>query len=215
VIIVTKYTDVPGWSNFLYIHERLVECLPDNASILEVGVGYGRSTWTLLDNIKSGMNLCVLDEFKAYGSNNAFFQHFIEYGCNCTLDAETIKKIEEKTHRVSQKRLFLHFIKQHPSYSKLKMIYNITSNEYIDRRLTSNYDLVFLDGCHDYNVVNQELNFFKNCKVIAVHDYKNEFTPGVAIAVDEFLIQNPDRKFAYDKDNLVFIIYQNDVNFNL
>jgi hypothetical protein len=210
--IVTKYTDVPGWSDFFYIHNRIIEFLPDNANILEVGVGFGRSTWTLLDCMKTNMQLSVLDSF-AHHDSFSFWQHSLETNCVNTLDEENTKQLKVLSQQFSQQELFLHFIKQHPSYSKLETVYSMTSKEYMNKKYNSNYDLVFLDGDHSYNMVKQELNFFKNCRVIAGHDYMNCVTPGVTEAVDEFLIQNPDRKFAYDEENSVFLIHRSDDHF--
>lgn len=209
--IVTKYTDVPGWSDFFYIHKRIIEFLPDNANILEVGVGFGRSTWTLLDCMKTNMKLSILDSFER--DSFSFWQHSVEINCFSTLDEENTKQLAVLSQQLSQQELFLHFIKQHPSYSKLEAVYSMTSKEYMNKKYNSNYDLVFLDGDHSYNTVKQELNFFKNCRVIAGHDYKNYDTPGVTAAVDDFLIQNPNRKFAYNEENLVFLIHQSDDHF--
>lgn len=213
MVPITNYSDVPGWSNFLHIHKNLIEYLPDDANILEIGVGFGRSTWSLLDCLKKDMKLTIVDTFD-YNSFE-FYQHSIDAGSKCTLNEKNAKRYSKLSKVLSQKEMFLQSIKQHKNYQNIQMIYDTSSKKYILKKHASDYDLVFMDGSHEYIDVKRELNYFKNCKLIAGHDYKNDNFPGVEMAVEEFLDNNPNKELVFYEDQILFIIYDKSLNFKL
>lgn len=54
-------------------------------------------------------------------------------------------------------------------------------------------DLLWIDGGHDFNSVRNDLEmFYDHAKVIALHDYDNEFWPSIRQAVTDFLISHSE-----------------------
>lgn len=205
MIKINCYSDIPGWGNFTKVYKELVSFLPNNASILEIGVGFGRGTWAMLDAIKEGMTFEVVDSFKE--DPYKLWLHALETECFLTLNKESIELFETATKNNSQKDLFLNNIQQHRKYSQLKSVHDMPSEMYIESDIRSNFDLVFLDGLHSYNTIVKELNYFKNCSYLTGHDYGNPDCPDVKVAVDEFMKSNKDKTLQIYKKNNIFVIH--------
>jgi hypothetical protein len=203
---MTRYTDVPGWGNFLFVYRELLSAVPENGNILEIGAGFGRGTWTLLDSMKDGMTLFVVDSFKIETTD--LWENFIEAGHRLvTLNENAVAAYEEMTKICTHKEMFLHNVSQHVRYAQLQKIYHMTSKTYMLDNNRRVFDLVFLDGNHSYETVKEELEYFKNSSIISGHDYNNETWPGVVQAVNEFVNSNSDRYLKVYKENEVFSIF--------
>ena len=198
---ISKYSDIPGWGDFDSIYKELVSTLPPNASILEVGIGYGRGTWAMLDAMTDGMSLCVLDIFNC----GYLHKNVLRHG-SFPRTPKNYKRLSKALSTTAQKELFKNNISQHPKFSQLKDVYEMSSSDYISQNNRSNFDLVFLDGDHSYETVAQELEYFKDCTIITGHDI--DF-PGVSSAVNSFLKKHPDRTFTVFKKEYFFIIKKN------
>ena len=201
---ITRYYEIPGFGDFDKIYKELISALPDTASILELGVAFGRGTWAMLDAMRSDMSLYVLDFFN-YNTYN-FFLCAIDSGTmpyTSNLDYDAFKELSMiRSHR----EMFLHCVSQHSKYCQLQTVYTMSSELYIEYKHRPVYDLVFLDGDHSYDRVKQELAYFKDCTVIAGHDYGNHTCPGVKQAVDEFMADHSDRSLRIFDDQLVFVL---------
>jgi hypothetical protein len=205
MIEIIKYSDIPGLGNFNLIYEELVSNLPPNASILEVGVGYGRGTWAMLDAMTEHMTLDVIDVLNSDGLSKTAFR---DGSFPRTLTPKNYKRLSKIMSSTSQKEVFMNIISQHPKFSQLKHVHAMLSSDYISQNNRNNFDLVFLDGDHSYKTVSQELEYFKDCTVITGHDY-NSRHPGVIKAVSKFLEIHKDRKLTTFDDECVFIIKKN------
>jgi len=201
---ITQYTDIPGFGDFDKIYKELVLSLPDDASILELGVAFGRGTWAMLDTMRSNMSLYVLDSF--HNTSHDLLHYITLWGDTGTMCISDFEMFTELSMIDSQRKMFLHSVSQHSKYHQLQTIYTMTSNLYISYKHRSTYDLVFLDGKHSYDIVKEELEYFKDCTVISGHDYNNVDFPDVKIAVDEFMVNHPDRSLRIYDEQLVFVI---------
>lgn len=200
---VKCYSDIPGWSDFSQVYKELVSSLRDDCDILELGVGFGRSTWAMLDAMNNNMRLHVVDIFKS--PSTMLWDRWFEVGSPITLHEDDIAKFIDMCLTSSQQEIFSYSLQQHPRYAQIKEIYAMSSQDYIASNHKSSFDLVFLDGDHSYESVKQELDYFKDSKIIAGHDYGNH-EPGVIKAVDEFIFANRDRKFTMYAENDIFVI---------
>jgi hypothetical protein len=205
MIEITKYSDIPGLGNFNLLYKELVSTLPPNASILEVGIGYGRGTWAMLDAMTEHMTLDVIDVF----NNPGFYKTVLQDGLfPRTLTPKNYKKLSKRLSNTPQKEIFTEIISQHPKFFQLTNIYEMLSRDYISQNKKNDFDLVFLDADHSYEAISRELEYFKDCAVITGHDYNNNF-PGIMRAVEEFLKTHRDRKLTTFDDQCVFIIKKN------
>ena len=199
-----SYHGVPGWSNFYVQFEEIFAELPSNADILELGCGFGRGTWTMLDFMRPAMSLYVLDFLKC--TPHIMWRDFLESGSEITLTNDEILAFEEMLLVKTHQEIFQYCIMQHPRSSQLKDIYAMRSQIYMSENRRNNYDLVFLDGDHTCDVLSKELEFFKDCNLLAGHDYDNPDHPGVREAVQEFMTKHKDRSLQIYEDQEIFVI---------
>lgn len=202
MIEISRYSDIPGWGNFNLIYAELVSTLPPDASILEVGVGYGRGTWAMLDAMTEHMTLDVIDVLNSDGMYKTVLR---DGSFPRTLTPKNYKKLSKMLPSTSQKEVFMNIISQHPKFSQLKHVHAMLSSDYISQNNRNNFDLVFLDADHFYEAVAPELEYFKDCTVITGHDY-NSSHPGVIKAVSEFLEIHKDRTLKVFHNESVFVI---------
>jgi hypothetical protein len=201
MIKISKYSDILGWGNFNLIYKELLLTLPTNASILEIGVGYGRGTWAMLDAMTDHMSLFVVDTFE----NEIYKKILRKNSLPRTLSPKNYKRFRKMLPNISQKEMFINNISQHTRVLQLSEVYEMSSFDYINQNKKNNFDLVFLDANHFYETVSTELEYFKDCTMITGHDYNPNFI-GVVKAVDEFMKKNKDRKFKVFEDEHVFVI---------
>lgn len=97
-------------------------------------------------------------------------------------------------------RLFCYFSNIQYIRKKSEEIASIIKENY--------FDVVFIDGKHDFDsVLRDARNYY--CKVkygghLVFHDYYNPGQPEVRIAVDHFLKENPFFKLSFDGSNTEF-----------
>ena len=207
LVKISCYSDIPGWGNFNSIYKELLSTLPLDASILEVGAGFGRGTWAMLDAMADNMSLHVLDSFAIDG----LYKHVLRDTCAAqplTLTPKYFRKLKKTLSTATQKEVFINIISQHPRFSQLKHVYEMHSTDYMSRNNRNIFDLVFLDADHLYESVAQELEYFKDCTLITGHDY-NDSWPGVIKAVNDFLETYNDRSLTVFDSEYVFVIKKN------
>jgi predicted O-methyltransferase YrrM len=202
---INQYTDIPGFGHFGDMYKELLLSLPDNASILEVGVAFGKSTWAMLDAMRKDMSLCVLDSFHN-DSYELFNFAVLANGGTDNVNISDYETFIVFSKIYSHRDMFLRCISQHSKFHQLQTIYTMPSDLYILSKYPTIYDLVFLDGDHSYESVKEELEYFKDCTVVTGHDYNNHGCPGVKQAVDEFVADHPDRLLRIYDEHMVFVI---------
>lgn len=150
-----KEKELPdGWFHIgdIKMYRSLVEQVPNNGSIIELGVWKGRSLCSIADIIKrKNLKVYAVDTFK--GSPK-----------------------EENEHKVAKKTdLKKVFIDNTKSFGLDVELFHMTTNEAANE-INKKFDLIFIDADHTFEGITQDLeNWIPKCKgIIAGHDYELE-----------------------------------------
>lgn len=197
---LTEFTKhIPGYTNFTHLEDLAltIRQLPPNSRILEIGCAYGRSTCCILDNLSPGSSLHTVDTFvhlkpsKIYKGNH---KRYLDIG---QAMPELLKDNLEHMMNLGQRGFFDYITNKHPSRDKLS-VYQMTSEEYMNKFSDRTYDCVYLDGDHRYEAVRSELIHFEDTKVLCGDDW-GPAHPGVTQAVDELRTRHPEREWTKPK----------------
>lgn len=94
-------------------------------------------------------------------------------------------------------QVFNIFMQRVKNYNNI-IYYKMTSEEFFDKTIygiDNKFDIIYIDGLHEYQFVKQDLMLWKNrCKIISGHDYWKGRFNGVIQAVDE-IVGKPDKIF--------------------
>lgn len=183
-----KSTDVPGWGDATELFSRIIPNLPANARLLEIGCGLGKSTWAILDNMKPGMSLSIIDSFEYNDDRQYVWNELVR--CE-VIDEFSLEKqivLKQLITTNNQYDIFMHVIQHHANFKLIDNVYKMRSRTYTELGLCSQYDFVFIDGGHRYQNVLNELNYFNNSTVITGDDYVSFECLGVAAAVDQVAV---------------------------
>lgn len=172
--------DIPG-ATFSIQHEwykRVRSWHNYNASVLEIGCAYGRSTWAWLDVLDGNQDeIEIVDTLSYTPTNNNFLEH------------PNAKSIITDVGGYDQEKIFRYNVEQHRNYEKITKFYNTTSENFCNNVKNKIYDIVYLDGAHEYETVIHELNCFKDARVICGDDFSYDGL-GVVSAVFDFYKNN-------------------------
>lgn len=182
------YTDVPGWGNATEIFSSIIPSLPNDARLLEIGCGLGKSTWSILDHMTPDMSLSVLDSFDYNNDRQYVWNELIRCEILDRFSPERQQDLKDLITTNSQYDIFMHVVQHHENFKLIKNIYKMQSQTYVDLQLCNHYDFIFIDGDHSYETVLNELNYFKDSTIITGDDYANPDCPGVLAAVDQFAV---------------------------
>lgn len=166
-------SDVEGWllpeeAEALYLAAQKAH------QILEIGCFMGRSTCALAAGAEGrDIKLVVCDTFDARGTSRA-----------SEFDGDQAVVLSRLIWNLRNRNLTLPLIIVGESWEL---------DNFSDRR----FDLIFIDGAHDYDSVFQDLSI-ANRKIVSggwivVHDYGDPDRPGLKKAVDEFLPRSERR----------------------
>jgi len=143
---------------------RIGSLVKENGVIIETGTGNGRVTTVLaLATMNKNVKIITIDDYsetKRYSADKPVWS--LDYAKNIFKKLGIIKNIE------------------------------IVSNKTINylKRYKGRIDLIYLDDCHLYKIVKEEIRLSKRIMkdgIIAGHDYNNWCSDGIAVskAVDE------------------------------
>jgi hypothetical protein len=171
------YKNIQGWFNFQALYTKVVNILPDNSHIVEVGAWKGCSTaYLAVEIINSGKNI-KLDVVDTWGGNS-------DPGRD--MYVEDVKNNNGNIFKLFEKNMepVKHIINpiNLPSV-KASTLYNNKS-----------LDFVFIDANHVYESTKEDilswLPKIKDGGIIGGHDYHFKDLPGVTQAVDEIFGNN-------------------------
>lgn len=201
-VIVSSIHDIPGWTyvDQLEQFKEIVKLLPANPRILEIGCGYGRSTWAWLDALPITAEMFVLDNFETPGeylfTNTDLFVHLM----NISID----KVREFQQSDMNQEQIFFNNIQQHQKFFVLKNVWKLDSAKWAQDINDRRWDLVYIDEDHSFERTKFWLEYFQNVKYVCGDDYCESF-PGLMSAVDRYTIQY-NRRNSKNMFNSFFLI---------
>lgn len=188
--------DVAGFNNKRHLDSlsAFVKQIPEQSRVLEIGVGFGGSTWELLDSLPEG---CELHSCDTFGMNRPDLKQkhingvLAKHSHNSAIVYQ-MHVYAEQNHRAA----FDWAVKQHPRYRRtMKMVHSNTSLELLADDL--NWECVYIDGLHSYENVSAELSKLTHVKYLCGDDY-HPAHEGCMRAIDEFLDVNAGRTFQHD-----------------
>lgn len=173
------WSDIQGWFDYDDLFSEIVEKLPDNSEIVEIGCWLGKSTAYMCKEIKeSGKN--------------------IKYNCvdiwddNIGIDFHKHSTVYQKYIEELDDSLFNEFKKNMKDCGFIDMINIIKSDSSIaaDNFKDNSLDFCFVDGDHSYEGSKKDIEYWypkmKKGSYFCGHDYCNIGERQVARAVDEF-----------------------------
>ena len=167
-----EFNEIPGWFSYEKLYTEVVEKLPNNSNIVEVGSWFGKSTNFLAQKIKESgkrINFTTVDTFK--GSPNE----------------DNLKH----TLSLYDNDIYSEFLTNTIYFDNLKNVNVIkdTSVNAKDSFVNNSLDFVMLDAGNTYDEVKSDLNaWFHKVKpggIISGDDYIPMFQ-GVIDAVDDY-----------------------------
>jgi len=151
-----------GWFHVgdIKMYRHLVEQMPHNGTMIELGVWKGRSLCSVADIIKrKNIRVFAVDTF--LGSTNEIKEH-------------------EEANEIDIQQVFNDNIKE---FGLDVDLYNMSTND-AAKIINKKFDLIFIDADHSSESITQDLeNWLPKCKgIIAGHDYE---LPSIRTAVNK------------------------------
>ena len=179
---VSFASQIPGWTEKKQHehYEDLVNILPKNPKVLEIGCGWGKSTWAWLDVLPDTTEYHIVDHFKLP------FSRLVSFGARrrSLITYKQLKRI--RNQNIGHREIFDAIIKQHPKHHLIKKVWHMNNDQWKScEDYTTEWDLVYLDDDHRYLAVSNWLERFKNVPIICGDDYHPSHI-GVVSAVDEY-----------------------------
>jgi len=187
--------DVAGFNNKKHLISlgNFVSKIGENSRVLEIGVGFGGSTWELMDSLPKNCELHSCDTFAMNHPQlvNRHVNGVLEKHSNNTAIVYQMEVYRTK----GQRSCFDWAVKQHPRYrSLMKQVHQCKSLDVLND--DSNWDCVYLDGHHAYETVSQELKLCNHVPYMCGDDY-HPAHPGCQQAISEW-IEKTGRHFEHD-----------------
>jgi hypothetical protein len=165
--MIKEYMDIPGQTKFdnlnpiIEIAAAIKSYSVKKPKVLEIGCAWGRSTWAILDAFKD----CEYHVLDWWGyveqrqinqiKNHKIYPYLVE------------NKIDIYNH----KDVWQFNMKHHKHFDSIHTINSMSSLQYINTGLENEFDFVFFDGSHEYDVVCKELEYFNASLVMYGDDY--------------------------------------------
>jgi hypothetical protein len=183
-VTVNSFHDIPGWTyiNQLEQFKEVAKLLPANPRVLEIGCGYGRSTWAWLDALPATTEMFVLDNF------GTPYEHIFDYDNSfknlMKVNMHKVKEFQESD--MNQEQIFFNNIPQHPNTHIIKHVWNMDSSHWVQHINDKQWDLVYIDEDHSFEKTISWLEYFQNTKYVCGDDYSSAWR-GVIAAVDLYV----------------------------
>lgn len=174
------YTDISGWFDFEAFYDKMIDQAPASGFpgplFVEIGCWLGKSTAYLASKIlgsQKRIKLHVFDTFQ--GSDNE--PQLLEYAGKVNIEAEFARNMHAcglafvNMHSVSNGQRMVSHAFEHARFAYGRLLSTEASATYINACL----DFVFLDGCHTFDAVSEDIRSWKpKLKpggILAGHDY--------------------------------------------
>lgn len=189
-------SDIAGFNNKRHLESLgdFIKKLPEGSRVLEIGVGWGGSTWEILDNLPERSEMHSCDTFQM-NDNATIFKHTRNVMAKNSHNSTIAYQMNIYKDR-GQREAFEWGIKQHSKYYKfMKKIHECKSLTLLKKDL--NWDCVYIDGLHSYENVSKELDLLKHVKYLCGDDF-HPAHPGCMQAISEFNEKVENRTFWHD-----------------
>ena len=193
---------IPGWINQTH-QDRLADTLhtmKPGSRILEIGCGYGRSTYHIMTHMPKNSVLHTVDTFRHLDPRKFNKKHHKAYQRKGIKMDPILSKHLEMMLQLGQRGFWDYITQQHPRHHSVTA-YQMMSTEYIKQHPNHTYDMVYLDGDHTYTAVTQEIAHYEDTAIICGDDY-GPAHPGVIQAVDELRLKYPNRTWQPSEQRL-------------
>ena len=167
-----EFNEIPGWFSYEELYTEVVDKLPNNANIVEVGAWFGKSTNFMANKIKESgknINFTTIDTFKGSPTED----------------------IHNNTLRVFDNDIYSEFMHSTillDNQSNINVIKDTSVNAK-DSFVNNSLDFIMIDAGHTYDDVKSDINAWyhkvKQGGIISGDDYVKEFK-GVVDAVNEY-----------------------------
>ena len=192
-MLINSARDVAGFNNKTHLQSlaEFAASIGENSRVLEIGVGFGGSTWQLLDSLPNNCELHSCDTFQMNNNKRKHIDGILQTHQTNVAIINQMAVYENKDQRAA----FDWAVKQHPRYKTLmKRVHHYTSLKLL--RNDVNWDMVYIDGLHSYENVSQELKKLDHVEYMCGDDYHPSHK-GCKRAIDEW-ISRTGRPFAHD-----------------
>ena len=184
---------IPGWINQRH-QDRLAQTLhtmKPNSRILEIGCGFGRSTYQIMTHMPENSVLHTVDTYRHLDPRKFNKKHHKAYKRKgIEMDPQLSKHLKMML-QLGQRGFWDYITAQHPRHSSVTA-YQMTSVDYMQQHPDNTYDMVYLDGDHSYVTVQKEIAHYEHTDIMCGDDY-GPAHPGVIQAVDELRSKHPTR----------------------
>ena len=197
----TGAMDVPGFTlpEQHEFYTDVVKKLPKNPRVLEIGCGWGRSTWAWLDVLPETTEYYILDNF--WMPSKDLTKTIPEP------DPRLLRTITK--NNLNQRQIFNHVIRQHKNFKNIKEIFHIDGAKWAtSNQVRTDFDLVYIDDDHKYAAVKRWLDLFIDVPIICGDDY-HPLWPGVVQAVDEHVAEHKFKLTVQNEMIMFFTIEKN------
>lgn len=162
-------SDVPGWVDPLQhkYYQKISNQLPSHPKFLEIGCGWGRSTWGWLDVLPPTTEYYIVDLFTLHYPT--LEQEQLDYLMPYTAEVNNYLNSSYSSNK-TQQDILTELISQHPNYNIVKNIIPTSFQDAKQQLRNIQFDGVYLDADHDYNEVYDQLEFFKDTPVLCGDD---------------------------------------------
>jgi hypothetical protein len=166
------YKEIDGWFDYEQVYLDVLNDLPENATIVELGCWRGKSS-----------SFLAVEVMKA---NKNFNLHFVDTWGGSPEHYEDQKLVDE----IKEDKIFQEFTNNLSRVNTPYTTHRMTSLEAAEAFKNNSVDFVFFDTNHSFGYVTKELKAWfpkvKKFGILAGHDYRT----GVRVAVDSFFKQN-------------------------
>lgn len=162
LFICNNADDIPGWtrnSQHILFGEVINSINKKNPKVLEIGVGWGRSTWAWLDVLPKDAEFSVIDWFTVNPIYNKVFNYPIYH-------PDKLRKFYYECN-YNNRQIFENYIIQHENINVLKSIYEEDFFEWKEKNI-KDFDVVYTDACHSRKL--EQLEYFSNVPIVCGDD---------------------------------------------
>ena len=170
-----EFNQIPGWFSYQKLYDDVVDKLPNNSSVIELGSWMGKSTnyfATKLKEVNKNITFTAIDTFKG------------SVGYDNLLHKTMLKPFDNDLYTEFSNNSIIS-----NNFDNIQVIKD-TSDNAKNLFLNNSQDFIMVDAGHEYDDVKNDINnWFYKVKpggVIAGDDYGTNIFEGLTKAVDEY-----------------------------